>query len=356
MTTDTQQDAFFLAIHALQQQVLAAGHRKPVGHGHDGASEALRFKAAAHLGVASPLLEVSTEANGPCVVTCALFGLTGPAGVLPLHYRERVLELSRNKDTALRDFLDLFNHRLLSMLYRSWRKYRLPLHFAAGLQGGHEPVEAMLRALGGARLAVAPWFTAIFHHRVRTPEGLRLLLGSLLASRVTIREWQGRFLPLAEDEQTRLCGRAMVQGQHARLGGALLGRRSWNCAWGLTIVVEVERREQWLALQRGGRLQRELVEVSGRYLGAVMRYRIEIRLRRSLTTPARLLPCSGPTDGEGLGLGVLLTASKVAKPDAMVIFHFGPRIQDRIRQGRNHDHERIEIADRQTQPAVAPAT
>ena len=41
---------------------------------------------------------------------------------LPLLDRGQV----RHKDFALRDFLDLFNHRLISLFYRAWEKYRLP--------------------------------------------------------------------------------------------------------------------------------------------------------------------------------------------------------------------------------------
>jgi type VI secretion system protein ImpH len=57
----------------------------------------------------------------------SFMGLFGPNGVLPLHYTQTILDRVRRKDYALRDFIDLFHHRLISMFYRAWEKYRFPI-------------------------------------------------------------------------------------------------------------------------------------------------------------------------------------------------------------------------------------
>jgi type VI secretion system protein ImpH len=56
-------------------------------------------------------------------------GLTGPMGVLPRHYTARIIDRvrshgERRPDPTLRDFLDLFHHRLVSLLHRAWKKPR----------------------------------------------------------------------------------------------------------------------------------------------------------------------------------------------------------------------------------------
>src|SRR5947199_9804372 len=51
-------------------------------------------------------------------------GLSSPTGVLPTPYTELIIERAQKKDNGFRDFLDIFNHRLISLFYRAWEKYR----------------------------------------------------------------------------------------------------------------------------------------------------------------------------------------------------------------------------------------
>src|SRR5262249_54902383 len=69
----------------------------------------------------------ASDAAQPAQMTVAFMGLTGLLGALPRHYTELLLERGRRRDWTLRDFLDIFNHRMLSLFYRAWEKYRLPI-------------------------------------------------------------------------------------------------------------------------------------------------------------------------------------------------------------------------------------
>jgi type VI secretion system protein ImpH len=99
------------------------------------AEEIVRFHA--HLSLSFPASEVfeilePAVSGGVPQMTVTFMGLTGPSGVLPVHYTELLLwperlrrEILPDERNALRDWLDLFNHRLVSLFYRAWEKYRL---------------------------------------------------------------------------------------------------------------------------------------------------------------------------------------------------------------------------------------
>ena len=117
-------------------------------------------------------------------------GLIGASGVLPGHYSRLVLEACRDNNMALRDFLDIFNHRALSLFVRAAQKYRLPLAFERARTRGGDAFSAALLALIGMRGAALqgrqaiPDETLIFYaghfaHRLRSADALRQMLSEI---------------------------------------------------------------------------------------------------------------------------------------------------------------------------------
>ena len=60
--------------------------------------------------------------NGiPPRLSIAFGGLLGPQGPLPLHFTEYARDrIINSRDTTLTRFLDIFHHRMLSLVYRAW--------------------------------------------------------------------------------------------------------------------------------------------------------------------------------------------------------------------------------------------
>src|SRR2546425_12316042 len=63
----------------------------------------------------------------PAEMTVNFLGLAGGLGALDIPTPELVLQRTSRNDKALKDFLDIFNHRLVSLLYRIRKHHRVGL-------------------------------------------------------------------------------------------------------------------------------------------------------------------------------------------------------------------------------------
>lgn len=148
---DAWRHTFFQAVRLLQ---LSARESAPVGTGDDPARETLRFSSRVSLAFAPSEVHEVREHDGRTEMVVAFMGIATPAsfGSLPMPYSELVLETLRDKNFALRDFFDLFNHRLVSLYYRAWEKCRFPVVYERTACGSHSLFERMLLSVTGLGL------------------------------------------------------------------------------------------------------------------------------------------------------------------------------------------------------------
>ena len=110
--------------------------RTPVGLDEDPRLETVRFRS--DVSSAFPGSEVrdavapDEDSRGELTVT--FFGVATPGdfGALPRRYAEEIRYQARNKNPAMGDFFDIFNHRLISLFYRAAEKNRLILAYESG--------------------------------------------------------------------------------------------------------------------------------------------------------------------------------------------------------------------------------
>jgi type VI secretion system protein ImpH len=125
---------FFRAIRVLEKLY---PDRELIGTNAPPSREVARFSTHATLTFpASQIqdLKITADDSAPPQMTVNFMGLTGPLGVLPQVYTEFVIQRLSVKDRTLRDFLDLFNHRAISLFYHAWEKY----HFIVGFDRGQD--------------------------------------------------------------------------------------------------------------------------------------------------------------------------------------------------------------------------
>jgi len=208
-----------------------APDRAPVGGDNALDDEVVRFRSDLSLSFArSDLQRFEPGVDGePPRVTVNFMGVATPAsyGSLPQRYTEEIRALVREKNTALRDFLDLFNHRLVSLFYRA-RALHLP---ALQIERSSDnPFERALAAVIGIATTGLARRTSLPDRALIARAGLlarrpvpaialEALLESTFELPVDVLQFQPRRYAMTEDDENRL-GRA-----NCRLGEDLfLGR------------------------------------------------------------------------------------------------------------------------------------
>jgi type VI secretion system protein ImpH len=121
---------FFQAVRLLHQLVPGS---IPVGELGPASQEPVRFRHDPSLIFhASDIDRIEVEDAGGrerAVVTTTFLGLTGTTSPLATVFTEDVLRADTNDDSALRGLYDLLHHRLVSLFYRTWKKYRFQAGF-----------------------------------------------------------------------------------------------------------------------------------------------------------------------------------------------------------------------------------
>src|SRR6185312_6409076 len=157
-------------------------------------------------------------------------GLYGPDGVLPDHYTELIRERVQAKDTALRDFLDIFNRRLKELFDQACVKHRYymePTRFTqllSCLVGNGTPF--LQQRLVNISDAAILFHAGLFARKIRSPVSLSAILTSYFSVPVTIISFQGKWLSLALENQSQLSSK---KNNYQQLGcNTILGRRTWD--------------------------------------------------------------------------------------------------------------------------------
>ncbi|HEX6172576.1 MAG TPA: type VI secretion system baseplate subunit TssG [Candidatus Binatia bacterium] len=290
---------FFQAVRVLERLSSA---RLPVGRSSIPSKEAVRFRSLLALSFpASSIYDVAQSDNGdsPPEMVVAFMGLFGLAGVLPRHYTELLLERVRQKDFALRDFLDLFNHRMISLFYRAWEKYRFPVAYERSRSSPgatHDPFSFALFNLigmgtdglrGKLKSGDEPllYYSGLIAQQPRSASALQAMLGDYFNVPVIVRQFIGAWLHVDNENRTRL-GRGDSNNE---LGSTtMLGSRCWDQQAGFTLAVgplKFNQFRQFLPSETGFS---SLVELTRFFAGLTLDFNVQLVLQAAEVPGCRL--------------------------------------------------------------------
>jgi type VI secretion system protein ImpH len=281
---------FFQAVRLLER--LGTGEATALGGDVSPGQEAVALRVLPALRFPAGPVAKATAAgpDEPPELVVSFGGLTGPDGILPQHYTALLLARQRLKDTTLRDWLDVFHHRALSLLARAWEKVRWPAAVdrrRAELTPADDPCTAGAFALAGfgtgglrGRLAVpddvAVYYAGLLSRGPKPASGLEQILADYFSWPVAVEEFAGQWLYLDAENRAEL-PREGRPGLNACLGrDAVIGRRVWDVQGKVRVVVGPLDAEAFYSLLPGGHARKPLSDLARLYLG--LEFDAEVRL------------------------------------------------------------------------------
>lgn len=210
-------------------------------------------------------------------------GLYGSAAPTPVYLTELIGSTDVDAD-ELTDFLDLFNHRILSLFWRAWVKYRYPHRWE---MGGEDEISAQLLSYIGLgdpearRRTGVPTpkllrYLGLLALRTRPPVGLRLLVSDYFGGVETrIEERVFRWVSVPPE------GRNRIGQANATLGMDLtVGERVPDRAGKLRVSLGPLHFDEYLGFLPGTPKFRELSALVRLWVGDRFDFDVELLVRR----------------------------------------------------------------------------
>jgi len=301
--SDASRFSFLQAVRLLEQIARKRDPRlTPPGEHVDPRHELVHFHHAVRLDFPATDVE-RISLDDPPHLTVNVLGLTGPMGPLPHHVSELVLERTLRGDHAPRDFLDIFNHRLISLLYRARKKYRPALDARGPHHGRVATVLFSLLGLGTRglrqrmgiddRMLLA--YAGLLVDQRRSAAGLERIIEHCFGAQAKVVPFQGQWQDIEEDNWTSIgtTGRNQLLGQ-----GAMLGRRVWDQAASFEVRLGPLSTEKFRSFLPGGHAHGALVAVIRFYAREELGFTIRLVKRGVSRTRLHRL---GEVNGARLG-------------------------------------------------------
>ena len=275
---------FFQAVRLLER---IGVDREPVGQFVAPEHEAARFSTHnALVFPASQIQKIDWPEDSPPRMAVNFMGLTGTMGVLPYSYTEFILERIRAKDPTLPAFFDIFNHRLISLFYRAWEKFRLA---AAYERDQDDPVSNHLMALIGMGTAglrerqpfpdqALVYYSGLLSLHPRSAVALEQILEDYFEVPAEIEPFVGAWYPL--DEKNQCCFDA-GDSDSEKLGfGVVVGDEIWDQQSRARIRLGPLSTEQYLDFLPCGKSHQPLRALTRFFSGGDLEFEVQLVLKR----------------------------------------------------------------------------
>jgi type VI secretion system protein ImpH len=232
--------------------------------------------------------------GGPPRMAVNFFGMLGPNGPAPLHISEYARDRLRNSaDPTLVRFLDIFQHRMVSLFYRAWASAQPTVSQDRGNDNRFAMIVASLYGDGmnvlRERDAVPDTaklhFAGLLACQSRNADSLRSILAKFLGLPVRIEQFVGAWLELSPEIRSRLAG---PHGGDVLGMSVVLGSKVWDTQHKFRIVIGPLGLRDYRRMLPGGDSLRRVTDWVRNYVGDAMCWELQLILRKEEVPPLQL--------------------------------------------------------------------
>ncbi len=248
--------------------------------------EPVRLSQRPTLGFKNNSLEALEQVGGAhrYRLYCNFMGLFGNNGPLPLHLTEYAMQrTAHHNDPTFMEFVDLFNHRMLSLFYLAIVEADPVVNMDRADDNRYDEFVSAVCGLlpksasdrdsltGSSKLKFAAWLGA----RTRSPDGLASILGESFGLPCKIEEFVGGWLPIPEEGQIRLGSKSLS----CELGvSTYAGRRVWSISHKICIHLGPVSWDDYNQFAPGGQWNTTLRDIVRSYLGDEIDWDLKLTL------------------------------------------------------------------------------
>jgi type VI secretion system protein ImpH len=274
---------FFQAVRLLERIL---PDRSPIGRFVHPSKEIVRINT--HPGMEFPASQIQGlqwQTGAAPVLLINFMGLFGPMGVLPTYYTELIRERIRSKDKTLAAFLNIFNHRMVSLFYQAWEKYRFTIAYERGERDRFSHHLMDLIGLGTQGLQDRQsvpddsllFYSGLFALHARSAVGLRQILADYFDVPVEVEQFVGAWYPLDKVNQCRLENFQISE----QLGiGAVVGDEIWDQGGAIRVRLGPLSIDEYIDFLPEGSAYQPLRAITRFFSGDEIDFEVQLVLKR----------------------------------------------------------------------------
>lgn len=247
--------------------------------------DAIKYQSLPALSFATSDVEYLKKDNEEYNLFVTFMGLIGQSGVLPDHFTELMLERLDAKDSGSKQFLSIFEDRIINLFYQSWEQSRFYLALEQDEETRAQRIINLIHSLTGQPIAIESetdknirlFYSGLYTKKNRPKDALEILLSDYFLLPVKVIENQGRWFNLEADDVTKIS----IKKQNNCLGiNAVVGHRIWYIQNQFKIQIGAVSYDVFKRLLPNKPMLKKLRSMVSEYIGMEFQFLLEVIINK----------------------------------------------------------------------------